>query len=230
MDENNQYSQQQGPQGPQQYDTNQQYAQPQGNPYAQQQYQAPQPDPYAQQQYQAQPQYQQPQQQFQNNQVPPQQPPKKKSYMGLVLGIVGGLLVLIIITIIVFVLLFKAVAKKASDEISEIAATTEEFNIEDYTFDLDITTESTSEAYATEEDSSSDVDVEADPADVLPTSKLDFGTKNWTEIHDSSYLVPEAGNSYKYYQSKDDMTNYYYTGEFEYYEGDERFTVNDNGE
>ncbi len=203
MDENNQFQQsqdQQYGQAPQQPQYNQQA----GYGQAPQQPQQPQYNQAAQQT-----QYNQAPQQPQYNQAgygqAPQgqapQPPKKKSGMGIVVAIlliIGGL---ILATVIIFVLLFRAAAKKAGDELDEFATSSEYELMTEYINDL--TTESSTYTTTIDEDT--------------------FANRNWLEAHDNSYLVPMSGNSFYYYKDKADQTNYYYTGTYEFYVGQEAY-------
>ena len=81
-----------------------------------------------------------------------------------------------------------------------------------------------------------EMDKYTDPGFIIDTTKettaededdkTEIITKtNWVEKHDGSYLVFEKHNSFKYYQSVTDTSNYYYTGKYELYFGDEAIDV-----
>ena len=216
MDENNQFQQPQFDQAPQQpqYDQsaqqyNQQpYEQAPQQPYGQPQFNQAQQQPYgqpqfnqAQQQPYGQPQFNQAQQQP-YGQAP--QPPKKKSGMGIVIAIIAIIGGLILATVVVFVLVFFAAAKKAGDELDEFSTSSEYELMTEYINDL------------TTEYPSSTTDTGTFTEDT-------FANRNWMEQHDSSYLVPMSGNTFYYYKDKDDQTNYYYTGHYELYIGQDAY-------
>ena len=49
----------------------------------------------------------------------------------------------------------------------------------------------------------------------------EFASHNWLERSSDSYLVPESNGDFKYYKSKDDLDDYYYTGTYEFYCGED---------
>ena len=59
---------------------------------------------------------------------------------------------------------------------------------------------------------------------VLITPKIDteyFADHNWLEKESESYLVPTSSGTFKYYKDKDVDDDYYYSGSFEFYCGEE---------
>ena len=59
---------------------------------------------------------------------------------------------------------------------------------------------------------------------VLITPKIDaeyFADHNWLEKESESYLVPTNSGTFKYYKDKDVDDDYYYSGSFEFYCGEE---------
>lgn len=49
----------------------------------------------------------------------------------------------------------------------------------------------------------------------------EFASHDWLERSSDSYLVPESNGDFKYYKSKDDLDDYYYTGTYEFYCGED---------
>lgn len=49
----------------------------------------------------------------------------------------------------------------------------------------------------------------------------EFASHDWLERSSDSYLVPESNGDFKYYKSKDCLDDYYYTGTYEFYCGEE---------
>ena len=50
-----------------------------------------------------------------------------------------------------------------------------------------------------------------------------FYGKKWVETHEDSYLVPKADGTFRYYRDKNDTSNYYYEGHYEFYLGDDAY-------
>ena len=50
-----------------------------------------------------------------------------------------------------------------------------------------------------------------------------FYGKKWVETHEDSYLVPKADGTFRYYRDKNDTSNYYYEGHYEFYRGDDAY-------
>ena len=60
-------------------------------------------------------------------------------------------------------------------------------------------------------------------------NKSKFCDNKWVEYYSNSYLVPKSDGTFKYYKDKTDLTDYYYTGHYKLYVGDEGidYVVND---
>ena len=50
-----------------------------------------------------------------------------------------------------------------------------------------------------------------------------FISNKWVEKNSNSYLVPEEGDTFKYYKDKADTSDYYYEGPVEFYSGKEAY-------
>ena len=63
-------------------------------------------------------------------------------------------------------------------------------------------------------------------------NKSKFCDNKWVEYYSNSYLVPKSDGTFKYYKDKTDLTDYYYTGHYKLYVGDEGidYVVNDLSE
>ncbi len=71
--------------------------------------------------------------------------------------------------------------------------------------------------------------VGANDAGKSDISQSKFRSIKWVEQNDRSYLVPGYGNTFKYYKDKNNLTDYYYTGHYKLYIGEEAidYVVND---
>lgn len=122
----------------------------------------------------------------------------------------------------------KIAEKMSSEEDSyeESYADAEEYDYSTETYDdIDLDYEEDMDSYEEEYEESSDVDDYED-------SDVDFGVISdsiitdytWQGANDGSLIVCEVGETFRYFQSADDLEDNYYEGTYEFYVGEQAVT------
>ncbi len=107
-----------------------------------------------------------------------------------------------------------------SDSSDQDITGTFEDNTDEPVVDPDNTSDSTEDSISSDNSDSADSSADSSAVVAGTIDQAYFESNKWLEKNSNSYLVLEADKTFKYYRDKNDLTDYYYEGPYEFYVGD----------